>query len=56
MIVMKIMMILLMMIMMMKVLQNFLYIRPGYFNNQVTVFEEVKVAGGGREKNKKNKK
>ena len=31
-------------------------IRPGYFDLQVTVFEEVKVAGGGGEKNKKNKK
>ena len=31
-------------------------IRPGYFNVQVTVFKEAKVAGGGREKNKKNKK
>ena len=30
--------------------------RPGYFDLQVTVFEEVKVAGGGGEKNKKNKK
>ena len=30
-------------------------LRPRYFDNQITAFEDAKVAGG-REKNKNNKK